>query len=106
MLSQPPIPYNLNRCIKALIGTVLERHGNSHPHSDDWQRTINIDTLGVGTTDFDRSDTMKTKPQQSDQPSPTGCPTIKPFSDGDPKAMSSGDHHRAGRMKVDINRQP
>jgi NTE family protein len=51
--------------IKALIGTVLESQGNGHLHSDDWQRTIYIDTLGVGTTDFDLSETMKTKLEQS-----------------------------------------
>ncbi|BBO71319.1 hypothetical protein DSCA_52490 [Desulfosarcina alkanivorans] len=51
--------------IKALIGTVLESQLNSHLHSDDWQRTIYIDTLGVGTTDFDLSETMKTKLEQS-----------------------------------------
>ena len=28
-------------------------------HSDDWQRTIYIDTLGVGTTDFDLKDSQK-----------------------------------------------
>ena len=65
MLSQLPITYNLNRCIKALIGTVLESQGNSHLHSDDWQRTIYIDILGVGTTDFDLSETMETKLEQS-----------------------------------------
>jgi NTE family protein len=51
--------------IKALIGTVLESQGNSHLHSDDWQRTIYIDTLGVGTTDFDLPETKKTKLEQS-----------------------------------------
>jgi NTE family protein len=51
--------------IKALIGTVLESQLNSHLHSDDWQRTIYIDTLGVGATDFDLSETMKTKLEQS-----------------------------------------
>lgn len=50
---------------KALIGTLLESQGNSHLHSDDWQRTIYIDTLGVGTTDFDLSETMKNKLEQS-----------------------------------------
>ena len=38
---------------------------NSHLHSDDWQRTIYIDTLGVGTTDFDLSETKKNKLEQS-----------------------------------------
>jgi NTE family protein len=51
--------------VQALIGTVLDSQGNSHLHSDDWQRTIYIDTLGVGTTDFDLSETMKTKLEQS-----------------------------------------
>jgi NTE family protein len=28
-------------------------------HSDDWQRTVYIDTLGVGTTDFSLSNARK-----------------------------------------------
>jgi len=51
--------------IKALIGTVMENQLNSHLHSDDWQRTIYIDTLGVGATDFDLSDAIKSKLEQS-----------------------------------------
>ena len=51
--------------IKALVGTLLESQLNSHLHSDDWQRTIYIDTLGVGTTDFDLSEAKKTKLEQS-----------------------------------------
>jgi len=51
--------------IKALINTVLESQLNSHLHSDDWQRTIYIDTLGVGTTEFDLPEAMKTKLEQS-----------------------------------------
>ena len=47
--------------IKALISTVLESQGNLHIHSDDWQRTIYIDTHDVGTTDFDLSDKKKDK---------------------------------------------
>ena len=43
----------------ALIKTVLGAQENAHLHSDDWQRTIYIDTLGVGTTDFDLSDKKK-----------------------------------------------
>jgi NTE family protein len=50
---------------KALITTVLECQGNAHLHSDDWQRTVYIDTLGVGTTDFDLSDAMKKKLETS-----------------------------------------
>ncbi len=33
---------------KALIGTVLDAQNNQHLHSDDWQRTVYIDTLGLG----------------------------------------------------------
>ena len=51
--------------IKALMTTILESQGNSHLHSDDWHRTIYIDTLGVGTTDFDLSDAMKKKLEDS-----------------------------------------
>lgn len=36
-----------------LVETILEVQENLHLHSDDWQRTIYIDTLGVKTTDFD-----------------------------------------------------
>ncbi len=43
----------------ALVETVLNIQSSQHLHSDDWQRTIYIDTLGVGTTDFDLSDDRK-----------------------------------------------
>ena len=43
----------------ALVQTVLEFQQSIHLHSDDWQRTIYIDTLGVKTTDFDLSDDLK-----------------------------------------------
>jgi NTE family protein len=36
----------------ALMRTVMSMQTSFHLHSDDWQRTIYIDTLGVGTTDF------------------------------------------------------
>lgn len=44
---------------KALLATVMNAQENSHLHNDDWQRTVYIDTLGVGTTDFDLSDASK-----------------------------------------------
>lgn len=44
---------------KALVNTVIEAQGNQHLHSDDWQRTVYIDSLGVGTTDFDIDDDTK-----------------------------------------------
>lgn len=49
----------------ALIHTVLESQQNSHLHSDDWARTVYIDSLGVKTTDFDLSAEMKEKLLQS-----------------------------------------
>lgn len=42
-----------------LVKTVLAAQDSQHLHSDDWQRTVYIDTLGVGTTDFDLSDKLK-----------------------------------------------
>lgn len=51
--------------IKALMTTILESQGNSHLHSDDWHRTIYIDTLSVGTTDFDLSEPKKKKLEES-----------------------------------------
>lgn len=36
----------------SLIETILESQQNQHLHSDDWHRTIYIDTLGVRTMDF------------------------------------------------------
>jgi NTE family protein len=49
----------------ALIGAMTEAQQSMHLHSDDWQRTIYIDTLGVGTTQFDISDDLKKKLVQS-----------------------------------------
>jgi NTE family protein len=43
----------------ALVHTILEAQQSSHLHSDDWARTVYIDTLGVSTTDFDLSDSRK-----------------------------------------------
>ena len=40
-------------------------HTDTHLHSDDWQRTIYIDTLGVGTTDFDLPDDKKKELEDS-----------------------------------------
>lgn len=43
----------------ALIHTVLEAQQSAHLHSDDWARTVYIDSLGVSTTDFDLPDSKK-----------------------------------------------
>ncbi|WP_298273522.1 patatin-like phospholipase family protein [Geobacter sp.] len=45
--------------VKALVATVLNVQEGQHLHSDDWQRTIYIDTLDVGATDFDITDDRK-----------------------------------------------
>lgn len=42
-----------------LIKTVMAVQDSQHLHDDDWHRTVYIDTLGVGTTDFDLSDSRK-----------------------------------------------
>ncbi|MCJ7516124.1 MAG: patatin-like phospholipase family protein [Dehalococcoidia bacterium] len=44
---------------KSLVTTILGSQENIHLHSDDWQRTIYIDTLGVATTDFGLSNEVK-----------------------------------------------
>jgi len=46
--------YTLN-----LIQTILDAQANQHLHSDDWQRTIYIDTVGVKTTEFSITDAKK-----------------------------------------------
>ena len=37
---------------KALVTTLIDFQDNVHLHSDDWQRTVYIDTLGVRAIDF------------------------------------------------------
>jgi NTE family protein len=44
---------------KALISAAMKVQENQHLHSDDWQRTLYINTLDVGTTDFDLSQEKK-----------------------------------------------
>ena len=44
---------------KALVTTLIDFQNNVHLHSDDWQRTVYIDSLGVGSTDFKISDSKK-----------------------------------------------
>ena len=47
------------------MSTIMELQGNIHLHSDDWHRTIYIDTKGVGTTDFDITDGKKKELEES-----------------------------------------
>lgn len=42
-----------------LWGALMNQQEKQHLHSDDWQRTVYINTLEVGTTDFDLSDERK-----------------------------------------------
>jgi NTE family protein len=44
---------------RALLGALMNQQEKQHLHSDDWQRTVYINTLDVGTTDFDISDEKK-----------------------------------------------
>lgn len=44
---------------RALLRGTMNTQEHVHLHSDDWQRTVYIDTLDVGTTDFDIADEMK-----------------------------------------------
>ena len=44
---------------KALVNTLIDFQTNDHLHSDDWQRTVYIDTLGVRAIDFDIEDDKK-----------------------------------------------
>jgi len=46
--------YSLN-----LIKTIMDSQANTHLHSDDWQRMIYVNTLGVKTTDFSLTDAKK-----------------------------------------------
>ena len=50
---------NFTDYARRLIGALMNAQENMHLHSDDWARTVYINTLDVGTTDFDVSDTTK-----------------------------------------------
>ena len=50
---------------KALLNTLIDFQNNVHLHSDDWQRTIYIDTLGISATDFNLSRTDKDRLAES-----------------------------------------
>ncbi|MFQ5788430.1 MAG: patatin, partial [Thermodesulfobacteriota bacterium] len=50
---------NLFVYIWSLVTTLMKSQESQHLHSDDWQRTIYIDTLGISTTDFDLSEKKK-----------------------------------------------
>ena len=47
--------------IPGVQSAILNVQENQHLHSDDWCRTIYINTIGVGTTEFDLDDQKKKK---------------------------------------------
>jgi NTE family protein len=50
---------NFTQYARALITAMMQVQENQHLHSDDWQRTLYINTLDVKTTDFNLSDDKK-----------------------------------------------
>lgn len=50
---------DLLRYARALTDALRNVQENQHLHSDDWHRTVYINTLDVGTTDFDIADAKK-----------------------------------------------
>ena len=58
----------------------------AHLHENDWQRTVFIDGMGVGTTDFDLSDKRVSDLVQSGQDGATNY--FKWFEDRDNKPMN------------------
>jgi NTE family protein len=50
---------NLLEYTTNLVSTLMNTQDNQHLHSDDWHRTIYIDSLGVSTTDFDLDEDRK-----------------------------------------------
>ena len=50
---------NFTQYARALISALMQVQENMHLHSDDWQRTLYINTLDVKTTDFDLDDATK-----------------------------------------------
>jgi NTE family protein len=50
---------------RQFVKTLLEVQSNQHLHSDDWQRTIYIDTLGVKSFDFGIDETLKDRLEDS-----------------------------------------
>lgn len=73
----------------ALIKTLMNAQNNAHLHGDDWQRSVYIDSLGVGTTDFDLSDERKNALVQSGS---DGVKDYFKWFDGVPKSKLPSNH--------------
>ncbi|MDO8715644.1 MAG: patatin-like phospholipase family protein [Dehalococcoidales bacterium] len=50
---------NFGDYAKALVSTIMASQGNTYLESDDWHRTIYIDTLGIGTFQLDMTNEQK-----------------------------------------------
>jgi NTE family protein len=50
---------NFTDYARALVTAVMNQQEKQHLKSDDWQRTVYINSLDVGATDFDISDEKK-----------------------------------------------
>jgi NTE family protein len=50
---------------RQFVKTLMEVQSNQHLHSDDWQRTIYIDTLGVKSFDFRIDESLKDRLEES-----------------------------------------
>lgn len=47
--------------VKELVITMMNCQANEHLHSDDWHRTVYIDSLGISTTKFELTEDEKNK---------------------------------------------
>lgn len=57
-----PVHHHIDNILEYAVGlirAVLSVQENQHLHSDDWHRTIYIDSVGIRTTDFDLSEREK-----------------------------------------------
>ena len=70
----------------ALIGFILDMASKAHLHENDWHRTVFIDGMGVGTTDFALSDKQVSDLVQSGKKGATDY--FKWFEDQDNKPMN------------------
>ncbi len=93
--------------VKALMKTILNAQDGIHLHSDDWQRTVYLDTLGVGTTDFDLSDEKKSLLAESGKSgalkyfewydNPSNTPVNRPLAGTSPTTGTGRRKRRNGR---------
>ena len=58
-IPQSKIISDMSGFIVALVEAMMNVQNNSHLHSNDWQRTIYVDTLNVGAIDFELEEPIK-----------------------------------------------